>query len=161
MNPRAAELVRALGMQPHPEGGFYAEIFRSATSVDPLDGRGPRPGLSGIYYLMLAGQRSGWHALGSDEIWLHFEGGPVRLWTFDAATGAVTARLLGPLAADTEPQRVIPAGVWQAAEPLGDYSLTGASVGPGFDFADFRMLADDTAAQDSLRRAAPELLRLK
>lgn len=152
--------MTSLALRPHPEGGYYAEVFRSTRRVDPADGRPARPGLSAIYFLMLAGQRSAWHRLESDEIWLHFEGGPVRLWTFDATTGEVTARLLGPLAENVEPQRVVDAGLWQAAEPLGDYALTGASVGPGFDFADFRLLATDLEARAALEGRAPELLRL-
>jgi hypothetical protein len=160
VNDRARDLIAALGMRPHPEGGHYAEVFRSPRHVAPTDGRPERPGLSTIYFLLQTGERSAWHRLESDEIWLHFEGAPVRLWTFDAPRSEVRSRLLGPLAADTEPQRVVTAGLWQAAEPLGEYALTGAAVGPGFDFADFRMLAADPAAREALRRSAPDLLRL-
>jgi len=160
MSARAAELVRALALKPHPEGGHYRELYRSDTEVDPLDGRGRRSALTGIWFLMVAGERSAWHRVESDELWLHFEGGPVRLWTFDARTGKVDSTLLGPLGGSSAPQRVVRRGLWQAAEPLGDYSLTGAAVGPGFDFADFRLLADEPAAERALREAAPELLRL-
>jgi predicted cupin superfamily sugar epimerase len=163
MNARAQALIAELGMRPHPEGGHFAELFRAAREVDPMDGRGRRSALTGIWFLMLAGERSAWHVVDSDEIWLHFEGAGVRLWTFDATTGALTAEILGPLAGGREgsaPQRVVPAGIWQAAEPLGDFSLTGACVGPGFDFADFRMLSSDPEALGALARAAPDLLRL-
>ncbi len=160
MHPRAEELIRELALAPHPEGGFFAELFRSPREVQPRDGRPPRSALTGIWFLMLAGQKSAWHVVDSDEIWLHFEGSDVRLWTFDAATGALDSTRLGPLAAGRAPQRVVAAGLWQAAEPLGDYSLTGACVGPGFDFADFRLLAADPAAEAALRRADPALLRL-
>lgn len=158
--PRAEALIRELRMSPHLEGGYFAELFRSPREVDPLDGRPRRSALTGIYFLMLAGQKSAWHRVESDEIWIHFEGADVRLWTFDAAYGALAANLLGPFDAERAPQRIVRAGVWQAAEPLGDYSLTGAAVGPGFDFADFRLLADDAAAKAALQRSAPDLLRL-
>jgi predicted cupin superfamily sugar epimerase len=147
-------------MTPHPEGGFYRELFRAAREVDPLDGRARRPALTGIWFLMLAGQRSAWHVVDSDEIWIHFEGAPIRLWTFDVASGRVESTLLGPIGEGSAPQRVVPAGIWQAAEPTGDYSLSGACVGPGFDFADFRLLSAEPAAEAALRAAAPELLRL-
>lgn len=163
MNPRAQELIAELDLAPHPEGGYFAELFRSPRAVDPLDGRPRRPALTGVWFLMLAGQRSAWHVVDSDEIWLHFEGADVRLWTFDPASGSVASELLGPFASGAEgrsPQRIVPAGIWQAAEPLGEYSLTGACVGPGFDFADFRMLADDSEARAALARRGPDLLRL-
>lgn len=160
MNPRVRQLIEELAMQPHPEGGHFAELYRSPRQVDPLDGRQRRAALTGIWFLMLEGQKSAWHVVDSDEIWIHFEGSVVRLWTYDPASGALASALLGPLAPGCAPQRVVEAGVWQAAEPLGDYSLTGAAVGPGFDFADFRLLADDPEAEKALREAAPELLRL-
>jgi predicted cupin superfamily sugar epimerase len=109
---------------------------------------------------MLEGQRSAWHVVDSDEIWIHFEGADVRLWTFDAASGLLASSLLGPLGQGRSPQRVVPAGIWQAAEPLGEYSFTGACVGPGFDFADFRMLTDDPRAYDALAQVDRDLLRL-
>lgn len=160
MPPRAAELVRELELTPHPEGGHFAELYRSPRAVDPLDGRSRRSALTGVWFLMLRGQRSAWHVVDSDEIWLHFEGCDVRLWTFDAARGVVAEELLGPLAAGRSPQRIVPAGVWQAAEPLGEYSLTGACVGPGFEFTDFRMLADEPGAKAALAGARPDLVRL-
>jgi predicted cupin superfamily sugar epimerase len=160
MNPRAAALVAELGLAPHPEGGHFAELYRSPREVDPLDGRSRRSALTGVWFLMLEGQRSAWHVVDSDEIWLHFEGADVRLWTFDAASGLLASSLLGPLGSGRSPQRVVPAGVWQAAEPLGEYSFTGACVGPGFDFADFRMLTDDRRAYEALARVDRGLLRL-
>jgi len=157
---RVEELVRTLDMQPHPEGGWFREVFRAATAVEPADGRGGRSGLTAIYFLMAGGQHSAWHRVESDEVWIHFEGAGVRLWTFDPADGAPRAEILGPLGDGAEPQRFVGAGIWQAAEPLGEYSLTGAAVGPGFDFADFRLLDADQAARRRLEKVAPELLRL-
>lgn len=109
---------------------------------------------------MLAGERSAWHVVDSDEIWLHFEGAEVRLWTFDPESGALASTRLGPLATGASPQRVVAAGIWQAAEPLGDYSLTGACVGPGFDFADFRLLTAAPEVRAAIARIDPAILRL-
>ena len=160
MNPRVRQLIEELAMQPHPEGGHFAELYRSPRQVDPLDGRQRRAALTGIWFLMLEGEKSAWHVVDSDEIWLHFEGSVVRLWTYDPASGALASALLGPLAPGCAPQRVVEAGVWQAAEPLGDYSLTGACVGPGFDFADFRLLDSAPPVRAAIARLDPRLLRL-
>lgn len=164
MHPRVDELVRQLGLAPHPEGGHFRETFRSALAVDPKDGRPARSALTGIYCLYARGQHSAWHVVDSDEIWTHLEGEPLRLWTYDPARVAIGSTLLGPLGSlaegDCEPQRAVPAGVWQAAEPLGDYALGACFVGPGFDFADFRMLGADPGARAEIGRLAPELLRL-
>lgn len=160
MSGRVDELVRELDMRAHPEGGWFREVFRAATAVEPVDGRGSRSGLTSIYFLMARGQHSAWHRVESDEAWIHFEGDGVRLWTFDPAGGAPRAEILGPLGEGSEPQRFVGAGIWQAAEPLGAYSLTGAAVGPGFDFADFRLLDADDAARRWLEEVAPDLLRL-
>lgn len=160
MNPRVAALIERLALAPHPEGGHFRETFRAAATVDPRDGRPPRAALTGIYCLYAAGERSRWHRVESDEIWTHLEGGPLRIWCFDAATGELTSRRLDALGDDAEPQQAVAAGLWQAAEPLAEYTLGACFVGPGFDFADFRMLDADPAAHAALARAAPELLRL-
>jgi predicted cupin superfamily sugar epimerase len=160
MHPRAAELIRMLDLRPHPEGAWFAEMFRSPRTVDPRDGRPPRAALTGIWFLMLPGQRSAWHVVDSDEVWIHFEGSEIRLWTFDPARDELASTRLGPLGEGCAPQRAVPAGVWQAAEPLGAYSLSGACVGPGFDFADFRLLESAPEVRAALERADPALLRL-
>ena len=82
---RAHELIETLKLQPHPEGGWYGEVFRSASSVTPTDGRAPRSALTSIYFLLEASQHSRWHRVLSDEVWVHLEGVPLTLWTCDAA----------------------------------------------------------------------------
>jgi hypothetical protein len=160
VSARAAALVAELGLTPHPEGGHFRETFRSSSAVDPRDGRPLRAALTGIYCLYAAGERSRWHRVESDEVWTHLEGGPLRLWLFDPAGDAVSSRRLSALADGGEPQQAVRAGLWQAAEPLGDYTLGACFVGPGFDFADFRLLDADPAARAAIALAAPELLRL-
>jgi uncharacterized protein len=119
--------IRRLDLGPHPEGGFYRETFRSALLLTLPDGR-IRPASTAIHFLLPPGARSAWHRVSSDEVWHHYEGGPLRLYRLGLADV-----LLGR---DT-PQAVVPAGVWQAAEPLGEAVLVGCTVAPGFDFADF------------------------
>jgi uncharacterized protein len=157
---RAGALIAALELAPHPEGGYYREIHRSATPVEPSDGRGPRAGLTTIYFLLAAGEASRWHRVMSDETWHFHEGAPLDLWEADPGFGRVERRRLGPLDGTTRPVRVIGAGAWQAARSAGDYTLVSCSVGPGFDFADFAMLRDDPAGVERVRTRRPELLEL-
>jgi predicted cupin superfamily sugar epimerase len=148
MSPRAVEIRDRLALQPHPEGGWYREVYRSSQTVKPDGGRGLRSALTAIYFLLNAGEFSAWHVVQSDECWLHLEGGPLELLTFDPAAHVRHSTRLGPLSESTEPFAVVPAGVWQAARPLGDFTLVQCLVGPGFDFADFRLNRDDAGDRE-------------
>lgn len=157
MPDRAAHLISTLGLQPHPEGGHYREVFRSAAPVQPADARGERCALTTIYFLLRAGEQSRLHRVTSDEVWHFYEGDPLELVWADSESTEVQHALLGPVSAGTAPVAVVPAGWWQAARPTGAYTLVGCSVGPGFEFADFRMLADDPAAARELCDRHPGL----
>jgi uncharacterized protein len=124
-----AEIIHRLGLVPHPEGGYYRETFRSSLTLDLPDGR-RRSASTAIHYLLPPGTRSAWHRVASDEVWHHYDGGPLRLHLLGTGTRRLDR---------SEPQVVVPAGVWQAAEPEGEGVLCGCTVAPGFDFADFEM----------------------
>ena len=141
-DPRVAELVHRLQLVPHPEGGWYREVFRSAKSVTPSDGRSDRAALTSIYFLLAAGQVSRWHAIRSDEVWHHIEGAPLDLWLTDREADELFRETVGPFAPETEPVAVAPATWWQACRSTGAYTLAACTVGPGFDFEDFSLLAD-------------------
>ena len=126
----AEEVVRLLDLKPHPEGGWYRETFRDAGE--------PRAHSTAIYYLLARGQRSHWHRVDAVEIWHHYACAPLNLELADDA-GRRTVRLGSDLGAGEVPQAIAPAGVWQAAETLGDWSLVGCTVAPGFEFAGFDM----------------------
>jgi|SRR5690348_11265012 len=161
MHPRAADLISTLDLRPHPEGGFYREVHRSASVVTTSDTRGERAALTTIYFLLVAGAQSRWHRVASDEVWHFYEGDPLELLELDARATNVARHRLGPVDGIVQrPVYTIPAGAWQAARSLGDYTLVGCSVGPGFDFADFRMLADEPALADAVRHAWPLLATL-
>ena len=161
MQTRAATLIAQLELEPHPEGGFYREIHRSAELVLSADGRGNRAALTTIYFLLLNGAHSRWHRVTSDEVWHFYEGAPLELLELDASCRDLARHRLGPLtAAEQSPVRSIAAGHWQAARTLGDYTLVGCTVAPGFDFADFTMLADDAASAAAVRAAWPEAAAL-
>ena len=141
---RAQELISLLDLQPHPEGGWYREIHRATAMVSPSDGRPLRSALTVIYFLLERGQFSAWHVVASDECWQYCEGDPLELLLFDVETGQRESVELGPLAGTRRSTAVVPPGVWQAAQSLGDYTLVQCTVGPGFDFADFGMLRDSS-----------------
>jgi len=158
MHPRAAELIAALDLRPHPEGGFYRQIFRSEVQVTPLDRRGLRAALTTIYFLLPEGSFSRWHQVASDEVWHLYEGGPLELLELSASAQSVLRHRLGPVGSGTDaPVCTIGAGIWQAARPLGQYAFLGCTVGPGFDFADFRLLADDHPSAAAVRAAFPDI----
>jgi predicted cupin superfamily sugar epimerase len=157
MNDRAARLVRDLRIEPHPEGGYYRQTFKSSATVT-TDGRQvERAALTAIYFLLVAGEHSRWHRVKSDEIWTHIEGAGIALWTYDG--GVVKRNHLAPLDGGS-PVVVVPHSIWQAAEVLGEYALAACFVAPGFEFEDFRLMADDSEARMTLQRDDREALRL-
>ena len=134
MHVRAQELIVSLALTEHPEGGFYRQTYKSPQQVDPRDGRDLRSALTAIYFLLPAGHTSRWHRVRSDEIWTHLEGSPVHLFLARDESHFET-----PVEALVERMHVVPAGMWQAAESTGDYSLVACFVAPGFEFEDFEM----------------------
>jgi predicted cupin superfamily sugar epimerase len=140
------DIVRALDLAPHPEGGWFKETWRSDVSFSPDGYSGPRQSASGIYFLLNPGERSRWHMVRSDEIWLWHMGGPLTLRLGGIGEtpdelAAVHFTLGADLIADQHPQVVVPGGVWQSAEPAGAGPvLVTCIVSPGFDFTDFQMI---------------------
>jgi len=160
MHPRARELIDALALLPHPEGGHYRRIYESATRLQVAGG--DRAMLSAIHFLLAAGEISRWHRVDADESWHHTEGDPLELFVFDAATGSLERHLLGRHdgAGGANPLVVVPAHRWQAARPLGAYALIGCSVAPGFEFGGFTLLDEAPQVARSIEAAAPELAAL-
>lgn len=130
----AAEVIRRLSLQPHPEGGHYAETYR-ASAAD-----GQRPAVTLIHFLLQKGERSHWHRVDADEIWCWHAGSPAMLSRAPGAEGPLEhVRLGGDLAAGEVVQQVIPAGWWQAAHADRGWALFSCIVAPGFDFAGFQL----------------------
>jgi predicted cupin superfamily sugar epimerase len=128
--------------------------------VQPGDTRPPRSALTSIDFLLARGQFSAWHRVVSDEAWHLLEGGPLRLWLVPPALDRVEHVDLAAASATGAPRHVVPAHWWQAAEPRADYALAGATVGPGFDFADFAFGRNDAALRAALPALDPDLQRL-
>jgi predicted cupin superfamily sugar epimerase len=130
----AEAVVAALGLRPHPEGGWYAETWRASSAA------GTRPTASAILYLLAAGERSHWHRVDADEIWGYAAGDPLelRIWA-DGDLAVTTARLGQDVTEGSVAQVVVPAGAWQAARPLGRWTLVSCIVSPAFEFAGFEL----------------------
>ena len=155
--PRVAELIRTLELAPHPEGGYYREIWRAPLPVEPADGRGQRAALTVIYFLLPGGAVSRWHRVRSDEVWQHVEGAPLELLQLRPDEWRLHRSRLGSPATDQQtPLHCVPAGWWQAARCLGSYTLVSCAVAPGFEFADFELLAERAELAAELGRALPE-----
>ncbi len=135
----ARELVEKLALLPHPEGGWYREVHRARDRVQTR--RGPRSALTTIHYLLEREQISRWHVVESDEVWHFYSGAALELLEYDPVSTRLERHVLGDVRDGDATVAVIPAGAWQAARTLGEYSLVGCTVGPGFEFDDFRFVA--------------------
>lgn len=135
------DMIQMLGLRPHPEGGHYAETYRTESTF--VTGTPSRAHGTAIYFLLRKGERSHWHRVDADEMWHHYAGAPLELRTA-AAEQAVTTSILGKdLLAGERPQLLVPAGTWQAARSLGDWTLVGCTVTPAFEFDGFELAAPD------------------
>ncbi|QGV78994.1 cupin domain-containing protein [Streptomyces ficellus] len=143
-------LVELLDLEPHIEGGWFRETWRTAGTTRPRGYPGPRTFATGIYFLLHPGERSRWHRVRSDELWLWHRGGPLLLSLGGA--GDEPSRpwdlVLGPgVETGEQPQLLVPAGTWQAAEPTGDEPvLVTCVVAPGFRYDDFTLATLEAAA---------------
>lgn len=127
----AAEVIRLLELAPHPEGGHFREIFR-----DQRQGESGRAASTAIYFLLAAGERSHWHRIDAAEVWHFYAGAPLALEIARGEKDAIERLVLGnALAAGERPQIAVPARAWQAAASLGEWTLAGCTVAPGFEFS--------------------------
>ncbi len=129
----AEDIIRALNLEPHPEGGFYRQTFRDE------DG-GERGHSTAIYYLLQKGQRSHWHKVtDAVEVWHHYAGAPLSLHLSKDGKTSTTVTLGPDMLKGQHPQAIVPANCWQSAETLGNFTLVGCTVSPGFTFDSFVM----------------------
>lgn len=134
MDDTAARIIARLGLEPHPEGGWYRQTWRAVAAV------GERPGGTAIHFLLEAHQRSHWHRIDAAETWLWHAGAPVALSIAAGDAGPVQVHRLGPdVLAQDEPQVLVPPRHWQAAAPLGGWALVSCVVVPGFSFDHFEL----------------------
>jgi predicted cupin superfamily sugar epimerase len=134
----ADDVIRRLGLAPHPEGGHYRETFRDgAVNVDG------RAASSAIYFLLRAGEASRWHRIDAVEVWHWYAGASLELTVRSPVESQY--RLGNALELGELPQAVVPANAWQRARSLGDWSLVGCTVAPAFRFETFELLAPGLA----------------
>jgi uncharacterized protein len=126
----AQDIIRMLDLKPHPEGGHFRETFRDIRQT--ADGRSVT---TAIYFLLARGDRAHWHRLDAVEVWHWYAGAPLQLKIATSGGRVERITLGGDLSTGLRPQAVVPAEVWQAAESLGDWTLAGCTLAPGFDFA--------------------------
>jgi uncharacterized protein len=132
-----AALIARFNLKPHPEGGWFAEVHRSQSSVGtPAGYPGERVALTAIYFLLCQGEFSAFHRVIGEEIWIHLAGAPLELVLLEAEPKLLKLSAPGD---QGEPLLVVPPGVLQAARSLGPFTLTSCLVAPGFDFDDFSM----------------------
>jgi predicted cupin superfamily sugar epimerase len=131
----ATDIIQLLDLKPHPEGGHYRQTFKDSRTLD-----GGRAASTAIYFLLARGERSHWHCVDAVEIWHWHAGAPLAL---EVATTERRERIMlgNDLAAGERPQGIVPAHAWQAARSLGDWTLVGCTVAPGFEFATFELAA--------------------
>ena len=133
---RAADIIRLLDLKPHAEGGHYRQTFRD----EPPSKGGGRAASTAIYFLLARGERSHWHRVDAAEVWHYYAGAPLVLEIADTDWGPIRRLHLGAdLSAGERPQAVVPPHAWQAAECLGEWTLVGCTVAPGFEFASFEL----------------------
>jgi uncharacterized protein len=137
----ASEIIRLLELKPHPEGGHFRETFRDARQVDG------RAASTAIYFLLARGEHSHWHRVDAAEAWHWHAGAPLALDIVEADGRIARHRIGSDLAAGERPQAVVPVRAWQAAESLGDWTLCGCTVAPGFEFSGFELAPEGWAPQ--------------
>lgn len=128
---KADDIITRLGLQPHPEGGWYRETWRGEGADRPVG--------TSIYFLLKAGEVSHWHRVDATEIWHFHAGAPLELRLAASAARPASVQILGPDLIDQRPQVVVPAHHWQAARSLGEFTLVGCTVSPGFRFDGFEL----------------------
>lgn len=134
MDDAARQVIETLDLSPHPEGGWYRETWRQ----DAPDGR--RAGGTLIYFLLEAGQRSHWHRVDADEIWLWHAGNPLDLLIAESDSGPVrTIALGGDVSGGYAPHCLVPANRWQSTEARSGWALVSCAVIPGFQFEGFEL----------------------
>ncbi|MBM9465626.1 cupin domain-containing protein [Aeromicrobium sp. YIM 150415] len=128
--------ARELGLEPHPEGGWFRQTWRSEVEVTVSDGR-VRPTATLIWFLLPPGESSAWHRVASDEIWLAHDG--IVELQFGGDGDQPVAGEVARVSTSEDTQVLVPAGVWQRTLPGTTEALVSCLVSPGFDFDDFEL----------------------
>lgn len=131
------EIIALLDLTPHPEGGFYRRTFRDARN------REGRSHSTSIYYLLGATDRSAWHRIDAAEVWHHYAGAALEMRQSEDGRSTRTVRLGPDFTAGERFQIIVPRDCWQTAISLGEWTLCGCTVAPGFETSGFEMAPND------------------
>ena len=149
--------IDELELLPHPEGGYFKEVYRSSEEIDsgalPSRFKGNRSFCTSIYFLLEKGQFSAFHRIKSDETWHYYDGDPLTIYVINSQGKLDLFKLGLDPKNNFLPQVIIPANCWFASKSNGDFTLVGCTVSPGFDFHDFTM-----ANRDKLINQFPDLI---
>jgi predicted cupin superfamily sugar epimerase len=149
-------MMKPIDLAAHPEGGRFHEVFRSARTVTTFNGD-TRSALTHIYFSLKPGEVSKFHKVASDEVWNLYKGAGLNLYTWD---GSDKPPACVTMSADSNNFcHVIPADIWQAAEPVSDTVLVGCSVAPGFEFVDFTLIVPESDESKRLISIAPDMAK--
>ena len=130
----AGDIIRLLELKPHPEGGHFREVFRDMRTVE-----NGRSASTAIYFLLERGERSHWHRVDAVEIWHWYAVAPLELEISEGEGRIARVTLGNDLTGDQRPQAAVPAHAWQVAQSLGDWTLVGCTVAPGFEFKNYEL----------------------
>jgi uncharacterized protein len=140
----AADIIKLLKLQPHPEGGHFRQTFRDTQLID-----GKRPASTAIYFLLARGEHSHWHRVDAAEGWHWYAGAPLRLAIVEDGKQRIVT-LGADLSGGQRPQAIVPAHAWQSADTLGDWTLVGCTVAPGFVWEGFELAPKDWSAEQTM-----------
>lgn len=153
MQHHIQNIIKKYNLIPHPEGGYYREIFRSKTQITSPAVNKKRTTATHIYFFLLEKQISKFHKVVHDEIWSFYQGDALKVIIFEGETAKET--IIGHRQKDGYTV-IIPGGCYQAAESIGEYSLVGCTVAPGFEFEDMSFLYQDESNKSKLLKSHPE-----
>jgi predicted cupin superfamily sugar epimerase len=146
--------MKPVDLKDHPEGGRFSEVFKLGAMVITGSGQ-TRSAITHIYFSLLQGEVSRFHRVASDEVWNLYAGPGIRIYTWDGTEAPPACTELS--VQGNEFCHVVPAGTWQAAEPVGESVLVGCSVGPGFEFDDFELIGSESGLARLIRNIDPAM----
>ena len=153
MGTHIQQIIDRYQLQPHPEGGYFREVYRSEQILNSPVHNENRNAVTHIYFLLVKGQVSRFHKVIHDEIWNFYEGASLKLIEFNGSE--IQEIIIG----ENDYFKVIKGGVFQAAESTGDYSLVGCSVAPGFDFKDFSFINSNSRNFETIKHKFQDYMK--
>lgn len=157
MITRAKELIQQFNLSKHPEGGYFREVYRSKNNCTIGPSGDVKSWLTDIYFLLTGNDISRFHRVKHDEIWHFYEGDPLVLTEIYPVSMEIHTITIGQPGPSLNYKHCVKGSTWQSAYTIGEYSFVGCTVGPGFEFVDFEMLANNNTIKTTILSKYPEL----